>query len=184
MQPLIDSSPCFPLPSSGYRGRPLREPCGSPPSSVLWVRKTARLPLAAASGFPWRQVTSASEVLRFCRRPSAATADRVRLYSGQTTPHCAKRQGALLGSREVSVKTCPGLGTPATPGNNLALMVARILPSALLTASASQLDDFGAEPSWPASSLCTLRTRQSPGEWQHSLPACTLRRWPDWTCTS
>jgi hypothetical protein len=31
----------------------LREPCGSPPSSVLWARKTARLPVAAASGLPW-----------------------------------------------------------------------------------------------------------------------------------
>ena len=35
-------------------------------------------------------------------------------------------------------------------------------------------DDFGAEPSRPASLLCTLRTHQSPGEWQHSLPACSL----------
>ena len=33
---------------------------------------------------------------------------------------------------------------------------------------------FGAESSRPASSLCTLRTHQSPGEWQHSLPACVL----------
>jgi hypothetical protein len=33
---------------------------------------------------------------------------------------------------------------------------------------------FGAESSWPASSLCTLRTHQSPDEWQHSLPACSL----------
>ena len=30
-----------PLPSSGFRGRPLREPCGSPPSSVLWATTTA-----------------------------------------------------------------------------------------------------------------------------------------------
>jgi len=35
-------------------------------------------------------------------------------------------------------------------------------------------DDFGAESSRPASLLCTLRTHQSPGEWQHSLPACSL----------
>src|SRR5271169_6690747 len=38
-----DTSTCSSLPSSGYRGRPLREPCGSPPSSVVWIRKTARL---------------------------------------------------------------------------------------------------------------------------------------------
>ena len=35
-------------------------------------------------------------------------------------------------------------------------------------------DDFGAESSRPASLLCTLRTHQTPGEWQHSLPACSL----------
>ena len=33
---------------------------------------------------------------------------------------------------------------------------------------------FGAEPLRPASLLCTLRTHQSPGEWQHSLPVCLL----------
>jgi len=49
-----------------------------------------------------------------------------------------------------------------------------MLPSAGRTASASQLLDFGAEPSRPASLLCTLRTHQSPDEWQHSLPACSL----------
>src|SRR5215813_506486 len=56
MRDLVDASTCFPLPSNGYRGRPLREPCGSPPSRVLWVRTTARLPLPAASGLPWWQV--------------------------------------------------------------------------------------------------------------------------------
>jgi hypothetical protein len=60
-----------------------------------------------------------------------------------------------------------------------------MLPSARLTASAPQRrNDFGAESSRPAYSLCTLRTRQSPNEWQHSLPACPLRLWPGWTCTS
>jgi len=49
-----------------------------------------------------------------------------------------------------------------------------MLPSAGKTASASQLLDFGAEPSRPASLLCTLRTHQSSGEWQHSLPAYSL----------
>jgi hypothetical protein len=33
---------------------------------------------------------------------------------------------------------------------------------------------FGVESSRPASLLCTLRTHQSPGEWQHSLSACVL----------
>ena len=44
---LINASSCSSLPSSGYRGRPLREPCGSPTSTVLWIRKTALLPLPA-----------------------------------------------------------------------------------------------------------------------------------------
>src|ERR1700724_698422 len=35
-------------------------------------------------------------------------------------------------------------------------------------------EDFGAETSRPTSLLCTLRTHQSPGEWQHSLPARLL----------
>jgi hypothetical protein len=46
-----------------------------------------------------------------------------------------EKQGALLGSREIPLKACPGLGTPATPGT-LALSVAWMLPSASLTASA------------------------------------------------
>src|SRR5450755_315408 len=42
MFPSPDAFACFPLPSSGYRGRSLQKPCGSPPSPVLWGRKTAR----------------------------------------------------------------------------------------------------------------------------------------------
>jgi len=50
-----------------------------------------------------------------------------------------------------------------------------MLPSARLTASASQqCSDFGAESSRPASLLSTLRTHQSPGEWQDSLLICLL----------
>ena len=42
-----DTSTCSSLPSSVNRGRPLPEPCGCPPSSVLWIRNTARLPVPA-----------------------------------------------------------------------------------------------------------------------------------------
>ena len=50
-----------------------------------------------------------------------------------------------------------------------------MLPSAAETASASQRCEISElKPSRPASLLCTLRTHQSPGEWQHSLPACSL----------
>src|SRR5215470_18050646 len=64
----IDASTCSPLPSNGYRGRPFREPCGSPPSSVLWVHTTARLPIPAASGLPWWQGSPRQELCSLLRR--------------------------------------------------------------------------------------------------------------------
>jgi len=82
--------------------------------------------------------------------------------------------GALLGSWEIPLETCPELGTPATPARP------RIIgrPSAAFRlvngVGIATSRVFGAESSWPASLLCTLRTHQSPGEWQHSLPACLL----------
>jgi hypothetical protein len=62
------------------------------------------------------------------------------------------------------------------PGPPLPYTGVRVLPSALLTASASrsrlfsELDPHGLLP-------CCVRfvTHQSPGEWQHSLPTCRLR---------
>jgi len=36
------------------------------------------------------------------------------------------------------------------------------------------MNDFGAEPSRPATLLSTLRTHQSPDEWQDSLLTCLL----------
>jgi hypothetical protein len=124
----------------------LVEPCGSPPSQVLRVRKTARPSVPVASGFPWRLVP----------------------------PMVRRRWGALLGSWEIPLKACPELGTPAIPArprnigppdsafrlvNDVGIATSRV---------------FGAEPSRPASLLCTLRTHQSPSGWQHSLPACLL----------
>ena len=54
-------------------------------------------------------------------------------------------------------------------------VVPRMLPSAGRMASASPRSlDFGAVPSRPASLLCTLRTHQSPDDWQHSLAARSL----------
>jgi hypothetical protein len=47
---------CFPLPSSGYRGRSLRKPCGSPPSPVLWGHKTARHFSVIPPVDPWDHV--------------------------------------------------------------------------------------------------------------------------------
>src|SRR5271169_6496758 len=47
-----DTCTCSPLPSSGSRGRFLRKPCGSPPSSVLRVRKTAPPSVCVRLWFP------------------------------------------------------------------------------------------------------------------------------------
>src|SRR6476469_928195 len=52
-----------------------------------------------------------------------------------------RRWGALLGSWEIPLEACPELGTPATPVRPR-ISVARMLPSALLTASASQPAEF------------------------------------------
>src|SRR5215470_11588480 len=41
MFPSADASACFPLPSSGSRGRSLQKPCGSPPSPVSGRRRRA-----------------------------------------------------------------------------------------------------------------------------------------------
>src|SRR5207253_899893 len=82
---------------------------------------------------------------------------------------------ALLGSWEIPLETCPELGTPAIPGRPSQL---RSYPDAAFRwwdgVGIATTIDFGAEPSRPASLLCTLHTHQSPGEWQHSLPACSL----------
>ena len=147
MFPSTDTSACSPLPSSGYRGRSLRKPCGSPPSQVLRGRKTARPSFPAASGFPWRVGTS----------------------------HGEGEMGELSWvPGEIPVEACPELGTPATP------VRPRIIgrPSAAFRlvngVGIATSRVFGAESSRPASLLCTLRTHQSPDEWQHSLPACLL----------
>ena len=69
----------------------------------------------------------------------------------------------------------PELETPAIPARPSRLRSSRILPSAYLKQRRHRNNsNFGAESSRPASLLCTLRTHQSPGGWQHSLPACSL----------
>src|SRR6266568_8253315 len=52
-----------------------------------------------------------------------------------------RRWRALLGSWEIPLEACPELGTPATPVRPR-ISVVRVLPSALLTASASQPAEF------------------------------------------
>src|SRR6516164_174403 len=61
------------------------------------------------------------------------------------------------------------------PGTPLAIVGVRILPSALLTASASRSRLFS-ELNLHGLLPCCVRfiTHQSPGEWQHLLPTCLL----------
>jgi hypothetical protein len=140
-----DASTCSPLPSSGSRGRPLREPCGSPPLSVLWVRKTARLPVAVASGLPWQQVSARRGFVRFLWGvPSSPGTWSSSGWAGPT-PILRQRQGALLGSREIPLEACPVLETPATPGQPRS----NGCPDAALRlvngVGIATMDDFGAE---------------------------------------
>src|SRR5260370_13639542 len=83
--------------------------------------------------------------------------------------------GTLLGLWGILLEACPELGTPAIPGRPSQL---RSYPDAAFHwangVGIATIFDFGAESSRSASLLCTLRTHQSPGEWQHSLPACSL----------
>ena len=71
-------------------------------------------------------------------------------------------------------RSMPELGTPAPPARPR-ISVVRVLPSALLTASASQPAEFS-ELNLHGLLPCCVRfaPHWSPGEWQHSLPACLL----------
>ena len=112
----------------------MREPYGSPPSSVVLARKTAHQPV------PVPPVSLGSRrlrlrVIRFPRGQPSPLGDQVPWGWAAPKSPLYGEAGALLGSREIPLKACPGLGTPATPGT-LALSVAWMLPSASLTASA------------------------------------------------
>jgi len=146
MFPSPDTPACFPLPSRGYRGRSLRKPCGSPPSSVLWGRKTAQPSIRNPSGRP----------------------------CGHVPLRCERRWGALLGSWEIPVETCPELVTPATPAqprNNGPPNAAFRLVNSVGIATSRV---FGAD----LHSLfpCCIRFALigHPVKVQHSLPACLL----------
>jgi hypothetical protein len=137
-------APVPPFPPVG----PVAAPCGSPavPSQVLRVRKTAPPSICGRLWSPW---ADAFPLLR---------AEMV------SSP-------GFLGN---PLEACPELGTPATPArprNSGRPDAAFRLVNGVGIATSRV---FGAESSRPASLLCTLRTHQSPGEWQHSLPACML----------
>jgi hypothetical protein len=126
----------------------------------LWSPLAAGTPRRGPVRFPWDTLVSLGTWF----------------FSGWAEPHPAReRSEALLGSREVLLKACPGLGTPATPEQPRTigcLDAAFRCPNGV---GVTMMYDVGAEPSRPASLLCTLRTRRSPDERQHSLPVCPLR---------
>jgi hypothetical protein len=172
MRHCVDTSTCSPLPSGGYRGRPFREPCGSPPSQVLWAHTTTRLPLRATSGLPRQQVLLVEGLFASRGRPSRPSGPGS-IWVGLNRGPVRERQEVLLGSRGIHLKACPGLGTPATP-NNLALSVIWMLPSARLTASASRRQSISELNPRGLLPCCLRFARRSPGQAQDSLPACLL----------
>ena len=179
MSPSTVPSVCSPLPSRGSRLAPVPHARRYYEVVRLLHARPGRLrsPLTArylSAECPFVPLASAS-------KPAGAWPVAVR----RAVPVRVREEtGGLPGSWRIPVKACHGLGTPAAP-NDLAVTVVRMLSSARLTASTSAtVNDFGAAPSRPASSLPTLHPRQSPDERQGSLPACPLRLWPGWTFTS
>ena len=131
-----DTSTCSPLPSSGYRGRPLREPCGSPPSQVVWVRKTARLSVAAASGLPWQQVSARRGFVRFPRGEPSSPETWSCWGWAKTDAHIRTETGSSPRFTGSPFGCMPRPSTPATLGQPRMTAV-QVLPSAPATASTS-----------------------------------------------
>lgn len=152
MFPSADTSPCSPLPSSGYRGRPSslfssREPCGSPPSQVVWGRKTAHHPsrpppVSLGSRYlPYGAEVGSSPGFTgnpFGSMPRAGDSGDPESSSHIGRPGAAFRQANGVGIRNDETFS--------------ELVLHGLLPRCV-----------------------RFVTRQSPGEWQHSLPACPLR---------
>ena len=153
--PLPLRTTCSPHPSSGPRGRSLRKPCGSPPSQVLRVRKTAppsvcsRLWFSSAAAFPLSRAEMVSSP-------------------------------GFLGNPFGSMPRARDSGDPATTSQ---ISVVRMLPSALLTASASQRAEFS-ELNLHGLLPCCVRfaptSRPANGNTRYR-PACLL--WPCGTRT-
>jgi hypothetical protein len=92
----------------------LREPCGSPPSSVLWNRKTAHLPL------PSPPVSLGDRRLRVeglfaSRGESLVPHGTWFLWVGRNLAHIREKQGALLGSREIPLVSMPRASDSGDP---------------------------------------------------------------------
>ena len=82
--------------------------------------------------------------------------DLVPFWVGQNRTQIRERSRALLGSRGFHLKTCPGLGTPATPGQPRVLGCLDAAFRWTNGVGVAMMNDVGAESSWPAFLLCTL----------------------------
>jgi hypothetical protein len=112
-------------------------------------------PFPATSGLPWRQVLHVEGLFASHGTPSFPSGPGS-FWVGQNPYPARERSAALLGSREVLLKACPGLATPATPRQP---RISGCLDAAFRYRNGvgiAMVNDFGAEPSRPASSLCTL----------------------------
>jgi hypothetical protein len=169
----VDTSSCLPLPSGGYRGRSCRKPCGLPPSSVLWAHTTARRPFPATSGLPWRQVLHVEGLFASRETPSFPSGPGF-FGLGRTAPSSGEVgcSPGFTGSPLESMPRARDSGDPRATSPIGCLDAAFRYPNGV---GVAMMSDVGAESSRPASLLCTLRTRRSPNERQHSLPVGPLR---------
>ena len=153
MFPASDTFVCSPLPSSGSRLAPVPHL----PRYYGFVRLLPALRRGSLVSLDplLPHPPDACSLLRpahpYLPRPGP-------LLSGVPSPIYAGGDWEVFPSSwRIPLKACPGLGTPAAPGN-LALSVTQILPSTRLIASASATtNDFGAESARPTLLLSTLR---------------------------
>jgi len=138
---LPDTSVCSPLPSSGSPGSSPAFPTFN--RYYGFVRLLPALPRRSPVSLdrrvpPWDAFCSLGRCIPNRPGPGPLLSSEPHSISGGDSKVSQVPGESLL-------KACPGLETPAVPGN-LALTVARILPSTELTASASAtMRDFGAE---------------------------------------
>lgn len=153
MFPSSDTFVCSPLPSSGSRLAPV--PHLHRYYGIVRLLPALRCRSLVALDRPLPLPPDACLLLRpvhpYRSRPGP-------LLSGVPYPFYTGGDWEVFPSSwRIPVKACPGLGTPAAPGN-LAIAVAQMLPSARLIASASATtNDFGAESARPTSLLSTLQ---------------------------